>query len=239
MAPPFEFLTDPQSSFSQNQFFGTNVWNQSGSLWTVTGFGESEQIFNTAVSAQQVVEGRFRNLLAPSNEANFGVITNFQDTNNQYLFQYRRTSNEFRILRIQGGVITLLAATTLVIPDNTFFRIRGTSVDESGSKRLKLFADGAQVLSLLETSAVFGAGKAGIRAFVGTTGVGDVDWWGADVNLQLSSIIPTTGLPAGGTTLNLTGTDFADGMRVLVGANLATGVNVTSPTAATAVTPPE
>ena len=51
------------------------------------------------------------------------------------------------------------------------------------------------------------------------------------------SILPTSGPPAGGTSVTLAGTDFANGATVTIGGVPATGVNVASSTSITATTP--
>lgn len=54
----------------------------------------------------------------------------------------------------------------------------------------------------------------------------------------LTKVAPATGSSAGGRTITLMGTNFLAGMTVLVNGNPATDVEVTSTSAATAVTPP-
>jgi formylglycine-generating enzyme required for sulfatase activity len=53
----------------------------------------------------------------------------------------------------------------------------------------------------------------------------------------LSSVAPTSGSNAGGTTITLTGTNLSGATSVMVGGNPATNVTVVSPTSVTAVTP--
>lgn len=55
---------------------------------------------------------------------------------------------------------------------------------------------------------------------------------------SLTSIFPTSGTEAGGDTVTLTGTDFAEGIRVRFGDSLATNVVVSSGSSLTCVTPP-
>ena len=54
----------------------------------------------------------------------------------------------------------------------------------------------------------------------------------------VTAIAPTSGPSAGGTAVTLTGTNFVPGASVKIGGVAATGVNVTGPTSASAVTPP-
>lgn len=56
-------------------------------------------------------------------------------------------------------------------------------------------------------------------------------------NTEFTSLNPTTGSTAGGTTVTLTGSGFAAGMTVTFGGAAAAAVNVASPTQATAVVP--
>jgi hypothetical protein len=54
----------------------------------------------------------------------------------------------------------------------------------------------------------------------------------------VTGISPSLGAPGGGTTVTITGTNFAEVQAVKFGANAATGVRVNSPTSITAAAPP-
>lgn len=53
----------------------------------------------------------------------------------------------------------------------------------------------------------------------------------------ISTVTPSSGAPAGGTTITVTGTNFVDSMTVTLGSSACTSVNVTSSTSFTCVTP--
>jgi formylglycine-generating enzyme required for sulfatase activity len=54
----------------------------------------------------------------------------------------------------------------------------------------------------------------------------------------ISSVTPSSGLPAGGTTITLTGTNFGGLLGVTIGGVPATNVNIVNPTTITAIAPP-
>ena len=127
----------------------------------------------------------------------------------------------------------------------------GTSITITGTQ----FASGATVtiggasatnvivVSSTSITATTPAGTTGLRNVIVTntdTGtVTDTNGYRYDsaTNYQKSNINPSVGPNAGGTSITITGTQFASGATVTIGGNPATGVNVMNATTIIATTP--
>jgi formylglycine-generating enzyme required for sulfatase activity len=97
-----------------------------------------------------------------------------------------------------------------------------------------------QVVNSTSVTAVTPAGTAGAKSVAVTTPSGTASLTGGFSYVDhpiLSSVSPASGLPTGGTTITLTGTNLTGATGVTVGGVACTSVQVVSGTTVTAVTP--
>ena len=129
---------------------------------------------------------------------------------------------------------------TTITLTGTNFVAGATSVTVGGSA-----AAGVSVASTTSLTAMTPAGVAGPANVAVTTADGSASLAAAFTYTSatgspptLTSVLPSSGPTAGGTTITVTGTSFViGGTTVTVGGNNATGVNAASDTSLTAVTP--
>ena len=90
-----------------------------------------------------------------------------QDANNLYYAQLRDTATDnFKIKKVSGGVISTLAATTVASPDGGLVRL------EIVGSTLKAYYKGAEEISTSDDG-ITNAGYAGIKCFQESAGSGD------------------------------------------------------------------
>ena len=228
MARPFHFLTEPvaDGDWEVNIAVQTRTI-ENGTEWKLVG-GVGEHVLTRKVDASSNSDVQMR--VKRDGYCELGLLTNFQDNNNLYLFFNQQSIPRHAIFKKVGGSFTLLGAFNFGSTDDVFENLRGTSADESGSKRLKLFIDGVERVNVLEATA-FGSGRAGVRMFPfgGTPGDMIIDWWTFDTVLGIDSITPSLGGFSDTTPVEILGDDFGDGSLVDVGLQAAQNIVVTPP----------
>jgi IPT/TIG domain/Chitobiase/beta-hexosaminidase C-terminal domain len=150
---------------------------------------------------------------------------------------------------LTNGFTYVVPATVTSVSPNTGATVGGTSVTLTGMN----FAAGATVtfggsaatgvvvVSSTQITAKTPAGSAGAVTVTvtnpGVSGGSLANGFTYVVIPTVSSVSPSTGTTAGGTSVTITGTNFAAGATVTIGSNAATNVVVVSGTQITATTP--
>lgn len=230
MARSFHFTTDPSSLWTEVNLINSAVWTQSGTLLNASGSANAEVLYvrDTDTSNNATVEARQRFDTWNINFQGFGVICN-QQPNKFYLFVWVRSGggDTVRLFTFNSGYTQNSSASKAYTP-NTFARMKITSTDNGANKDLEGFVDGVSETTG-STVVQFTGGQGGVYVrLLNTADDMDIDWWAMDLNIAVTSVVPSTGLEAGGQSVDILGSDIGDGSIGEFGGVNATN-NVASP----------
>ena len=232
MARPFHFTTDTSSLFDEAQDGTDATWtiDTGNSIVSVTGGNaDSWWIRQTDVSDEATIEARVQS----AGGAPFGVIANYQSTT-QYYLAYLRSAGQIR-LYVKNGGYAVVASASYSTANGTYYRLKIATSNEAPNKRLIAYVDGVQQLSVA-TATVFSNGRGGLQANA-APGQVDFDWWILDLSMTLTFAFPSSGLAAGGTSFEVTGSDFGDGALPYIGSTVCTNISIAPTTSITCTSP--
>ena len=142
---------------------------------------------------------------------------------------------------VAAPTITTVSPTSGSALGGTTITITGTNFTGASSVVVGgVAATSVNVVSATSVTAITGAATAGVKDLVLTTPGGSVTKTGAFTYVAaptITTVAPTSGSSAGGTTITITGTNLTATSSVTVGGTAATSVSVVSATSVTAVTP--
>ena len=138
-------------------------------------------------------------------------------------------------------LIATINPNTGILTGGTSFTITGTNLTGTSSVTVGgVAATSVTVVSATSVTAVTPAGSVGLRDIILTTPGGTATALNAFTYIgvpTISSISPTSGVVAGGTSITITGTNLTGTSSVTVGGVAATSVTVVSATSVTCITP--
>lgn len=239
MARPFHFTVDPASFFTKTDVGGTGTWTPTTTgigIWvaSVSAATNTIQIRNTDTSTNQTVEARAKHSNLTGSDS-FGVVANWVDVNNQYLAIAE--PGVWQLYTVIAGAFTVVGSAGSTISNDTYYRVKLTTVTDGSNKTLNLYVGGTLTLGPITATLIAGT-SAGMWFRTTTAGdLGTFDWWAFNTAPTISTILPIGGASASGTSVTITGTDFGDGMAVTFGGQAGTSVVVTPTTSLTVTTP--
>lgn len=128
---------------------------------------------------------------------------------------------------------------TFVVPARSRFTIPTSQYPELSNQRFATFLESTNgVTFVAERTMYWGDGYFGGHGSTGTPFTGTVGTPGTPPAPTITTVQPNAGTTLGGTDIIVSGTNFAAGATVRLGANLATHVEVVNATTIRAVTPP-
>lgn len=238
MSRPFHFTVDPLASpTTWTVVAGAGGdYTQSGTLWTIAGGTAAERVTvrDTDTNDEADLQARCKR----TGDCEFGIITNYQDSSNYYLFYFQVSQGFYKIFRKTTGSFTELGSYTVTPTSGTNYVIRATSENSGANKSLSAYIDGVLRIGPVSTSTKYSDGQCGIRTFpFGGLGTASFDWFAPNTSIVASSISPASGPPIGGTEVTVTGSDIGDGSLLYMGPDQATGVTTTPNTTIAGTTP--
>jgi formylglycine-generating enzyme required for sulfatase activity len=153
-----------------------------------------------------------------------------------YIIGFRAARAPYEMPAVNG-----IAPTSGPTAGGTLITLTGTNLlGATGVTVGGVACTSVQVVNSTSVTAVTPAGTAGAKSVAVTTPSGTASLTGGFSYVDhpiLSSVSPASGLPTGGTTITLTGTNLTGATGVTVGGVACTSVQVVSGTTVTAVTP--
>ena len=236
MSRPFHFTVDPfavPTTWTKIVDPGSQSWTivNTTELKGVSPGGEALIVRNTDTADQADVQSRMKRV----GLCEYGIIANFQDNNNYYLWFAQTSAGRFALFRKTGGSFFTLGTHVVSPPNNTFKIMRLETINTGPNKTLKAYLDGVNVITSVISNFI-GAEQAGIRMFA-FGGECRTDWWTLNTVLGINSVTPNAGPPVGGDNVSINGTDFGDSALVFFDNIAATSVVITPTTTITCDTP--
>lgn len=231
MARPFHFTTNPASLWTIVDFINPTVWTQAGTLLNAGNNANSESLFirDADTSDDATVEARMRFDTWNIDFQGFGVVSNFKNLNQYYLFVWLRfAGGDVLQMFVFNFGFTLLSSKSKTYTPSSFENIKIKSTTNGPNKDLEGFING--VLEISTTTGIqYLNGQAGMYTRIRNTADNmDADWWAMDLDIQVDSVSPSKGLDVGGETVGIAGSDIGDGSLAEFGGGNASS-NVATP----------